>query len=41
VQHAGQRDVVGVVALAADEAVVLDTLAARAQPADLDFVQCL
>ena len=38
VQHAGQHDVVGVVALAADEAVVLDALAARAQPADLDLV---
>ena len=41
VQHAGQRDVVGVVALAPDEAVVLDALAARAEPADLDLVQCL
>ena len=40
VQHAGQHDVVGVVALAPDEAVVLDPLAARAQPADLDLVQC-
>ena len=41
VQHAGQGDVVGVVALAADEAAVLDPLAAGAQPADLDLVQCL
>ena len=38
VQHAGQRDVVGVVALAADEPAVLDPLAAGAQPADLDLV---
>ena len=41
VQHAGQHDVIGVVALAADEPVVLDPLAAGAQPADLDLVQCL
>ena len=38
VQHAGQGDVVGVVALAADEPVVLDPLAARAKSADLDLV---
>src|SRR6202044_3950961 len=36
VQHPGQGDVVGVVALAADEPVVLDTLAAGAEAADLD-----
>ncbi len=41
VQHPGQRDVVGVVAGAPDEAVVLNALAASAQPADLDLVQCL
>ena len=41
VQHAGQVNVVGVVALAADEAVVLAALAARAHPADHDLVQCL
>ncbi len=41
VQHAGQVDVVGVVALAADEPAVLDPLTARAHPADLDFVQRL
>ena len=40
VQHAGQHDVVDVVALAADEPVVLDALAARAEPADLDLVEC-
>jgi hypothetical protein len=40
VQHAGEHDVVGVVALAADEAVVLDPLAAGAEPADLDLVEC-
>ena len=38
VQHAGQHDVIGVVALAADEAVVLDALTAGAEPADLDLV---
>jgi len=41
VQHAGQRDVIGVIALAADETVVSTRLPARAQPADLDLVQCL
>src|SRR6185437_4761808 len=41
VQHAGQRDVVGVVALAADEPAVLDPLAACAEAADLDLVYCL
>ena len=41
VQHAGQHDVVGVVALAPDETVVLDALAAGAQSANLDLVQCL
>ena len=40
VQHAGQHDVVDVVALAADEAVVLDPLAAGAEPTDLDLVEC-
>ena len=39
VQHAGQVDVVGVVAAPADEAGVLDPLPARAQPPDLDLVQ--
>ena len=37
----GQHDVVDVVAAAADEAVVLDPLAARAHPADLDLVERL
>src|SRR5260370_945503 len=41
VQHAGKHDVVGVVALAPDETVVLAALAARAEPADLDLVECL
>jgi hypothetical protein len=41
VQHAGQHDVVDVVAAAADEAVVLDASAAGAHPADLDLVQRL
>ena len=40
-QHARESDVVGVVALAADEPVVLDPLAARADTADLDLVYCL
>ncbi len=38
VQHAGQGDVVCVVALAPDEAVILDAPAARAESADLDLV---
>ena len=37
----GQHDVVDVVALAADEAVVLDPLAAGAEAADLDLVERL
>ena len=40
VQHARQGDVIGVIALTADEAVVLDPLAAGAQPADLDLIEC-
>ena len=39
VQHPGQHDVVDVVALAADEPVVLDPLAAGPHPADLDLVE--
>ena len=39
VQHAREHHVVGVVALAPDEAVVLDPLAAGAEPADLDLVE--
>jgi hypothetical protein len=38
VQHARQHDVVGVVALAANEPAVLDALTAGAEPADLDLV---
>ena len=41
VQHSRQHDVVGVVALAADEPVVLHAPAARAEAADLDLVYCL
>ena len=41
VQHAGQHDVVDVVAAAPDEAVVLDASATGAHPADLDLVQRL
>ena len=41
VQHAGQGHVVGVVALAADEPVVLDAAAAGTHAADLDLVHCL
>ena len=41
VQHAGQHDVVDVVAPAPDEAVVLDASATGAHPADLDLVQRL
>ncbi|HEY1002743.1 MAG TPA: hypothetical protein VGD83_24195 [Streptosporangiaceae bacterium] len=39
-QHARQGDVVGVVARAADEAVILDPLAAGTETADLDLVEC-
>ena len=39
VQHAGQNDVIDVLALTADEAVVLDAAAACAHSTDLDFVQ--
>src|SRR6185503_17516870 len=39
VQHVRQHDVVHVVASAADEPVVLDPFAARAESTDLDFVQ--
>src|ERR1700678_1923797 len=38
VQHAGQRDVIGVVTLASDEPVVFYPLAAGPDSADLDFV---
>ncbi len=38
-EHAGEHHVVEVIALAADEAVVLDPAAARAHPADLDLVE--
>ena len=38
VQHAGQGDVVDVVALTADESVVLDAATAGPEPADLDLV---
>jgi hypothetical protein len=40
VQHAGQVDVVDVVAATPDEPAVLHPLPAGAEPADLDFVQC-
>ena len=39
VEHAGKHDVVDVLALAANEAVVLDATATRAHPADLELVQ--
>ena len=39
VQHAGQHDVVDVAALATNEAVVLDTAAARAHAANLQFIK--
>ncbi len=40
VQHAGQHDVVDVVAAPADEPRVLDPVAAGAEPTDLDLVEC-
>ena len=39
VQHAGKNDVIDVLALTADKAVVLDAAAACAHSTDLDFVQ--
>ena len=40
VEHAGQNDVVDIVALAADEPVVLHTTSVRSEPTDLDLVEC-
>ena len=37
-QHAGQRDVVYIVAHAANEAIVFDTAASGSEATDLDFI---